>query len=187
MVVTGTVRETLVGLDADSLVTTAQPQIDVSFEGVLGDRHAGLTRRADARVPHFPRGTPIRNSRQLSIVSVEELRIIAQALDLPELPAAWLGANLLLECIPNLSRIPTGSRMDFPDGSALAVEGENLPCTGPGRVIAAKRPDLFSNRFPKAAMHLRGLVAWVERPGVIHAGDHVQVEIAAVMPYPAQQ
>ena len=37
MVVTGTVRETLVGLDTDLLVTTAQPQIDVGFEGVPGD------------------------------------------------------------------------------------------------------------------------------------------------------
>jgi hypothetical protein len=31
--------------------------------------------------------------------------------------------------------------------------------------------------FPKAGMHKRGLVAWVERPGLIHEGDPVRVEI----------
>ncbi len=184
MVLTGTVTETLLGSDADSLVTTAQPEIHIGFEGVLGDRHAGLTRRADARVPHYPRGTPIRNSRQVSIVSSEELRVIAQALGLLRLPAAWLGANLVVGGIPHLTRVPTGSRMFFPDGSALAIEGENLPCSGPGRVIAANHPGLSASLFPKAAMHLRGLVAWVERPGVIHAGDRVEIRIAEVNPYP---
>ena len=171
---------------ANSLVTTAKPHIEINFEGVAGDRHAGFTRPADARVPHYPRGTLIRNSRQLSIVSVEELRDIAAALDLPALPGAWLGANLVIEGIPHLTRIPTGSRMFFPNGTALAIEGENLPCTGPGRVIAGQHPDRegIASQFPKAAIHLRGLVAWVERPGVIHAGDRVEVQIAETPHYP---
>ena len=187
MNVTGIVVETLVGRGADGLVTTPEPQITIAFDGVVGDRHAGLTRPADARVPHYPRGTPIRNSRQLSIVSVEELRLIAQALDLPELPAVWLGANLLIEGIAHLTCIPTGSRMFFPDGTALAIAGENLPCTSPGRVIVAKHPERhgIASQFPKAAMHLRGLVAWVEHPGIIRAGDQVTVEIAVVTSYPA--
>jgi MOSC domain-containing protein YiiM len=120
----------------------------------------------------------------LSIVSVEELREIAAAMQIPDLPGARLGANLVIEGIPNLTRIPTGSRMFFPDGAALAIEGENLPCTGPGRVIAAHHPGVTAGQFPKAAMHLRGLVAWVERPGIIHAGDPVEVQVARVLPYP---
>ncbi len=184
MVVTGIVQETLVGLEADSLVTTAQPKIEINFEGVIGDRHAGLTRPADARVPHYPRGTSIRNTRQLSIVSVEELRVIAQALNLSELPAGWLGTNLLMEGIPHLTRIPPGSRMFFPDGAALAIEGENLPCSGPGKVIAANHPALSASQFPKAAIHLRGLVAWVERPGTIRVGDRVEIRISELIHYP---
>ncbi len=129
MVVTGTVTETLLGPDADSLVTTAQPEIHIGFEGVLG-------------------------------------------------------ANLVVGGIPHLTRIPTGSRMFFPDGAALAIEGENLPCSGPGRIIAAHHPGLSASLFPKAALHLRGLVAWVERPGVIHAGDRVEIKVAEVNPYP---
>lgn len=186
MVVTGTIRGTLVGLEADSLVTTARSPMEINFEGAVGDRHAGFTRPADSRVPHYPRGTPIRNSRQVSIVSVEELRGIAAALGIPELPGAWLGANLIIEGISHLTRIPRGSRMFFPDGAALAIEGENLPCAGPGRVIAANHPAIQASQFPKAAMHLRGLVAWVERPGVIHAGDRVEIKIAEVTPYPGQ-
>jgi len=184
MVVTGTVREALVGLDADSLVTTSRPHIEINFEGVVDDRHAGITRAADARVPHYPRGTPIRNTRQLSIVSVEELPGIAAALGVPVVPGAWLGANLVIEGIAHLTRIPAGSRMFFPDGAALAIEGENLPCTGPGRIIAAHHPGISASQFPKTAMHLRGLVAWVERPGMIHAGDTVEVRIAQALPYP---
>ncbi|MBI1731478.1 MAG: MOSC domain-containing protein [Gammaproteobacteria bacterium] len=186
MRITGTVVDTLTGRNAESLVTTSESEISLNFDGVAGDRHAGLTRAADVRFPHYPRGTPIRNTRQLSIVSVEELREIATTLQLPELPAAWLGANLLLDGIAHLTRIPAGSRMFFPSGAALAIEGENLPCRGPGRVIELQHPDRagIANQFPKAAMHLRGLVAWVERPGVIHAGDQVEVEIARIHAYP---
>lgn len=178
VIVTGVVRETLVGRDAGSLVTTVEPGVEIDFEGVIGDRHRGYTRPADARVPHYPRGTPIRNSRQLSIVSVEELREIAATLQLPALPGAWLGANLVIEGILHLTRIPPGSRLFFPSGAALAVEGENLPCTGPGKVIAAQYPDRdgLATQFPKAALHLRGLVAWVERPGTIHAGDRMEIK-----------
>ncbi len=186
MVITGTVRETLAGWDAGSLVTTACPGIEIDFEGVIGDRHRGYTRPADARVPHYPRGTPIRNTRQLSLVSVEELRDIAAALQLPAVTGAWLGANLVIEGIPRLTRIPAGSRLFFPDGTALAVEGENLPCTGPGRVIAAQHPERadLAGRFPKAALHLRGLVAWVERPGKIRPGDSMEIRVAECLPYP---
>lgn len=186
--VTGVVRETLAGRDAGSLVTTVQPGVEIDFEGVVGDRHRGYTRPADARVPHYPRGTPIRNTRQLSIVSVEELQVIAAAMQLPAVTGAWLGANLVIEGIPHLTRIPPGSRLFFPSGAALAVEGENLPCTGPGKVIAAQHPDRagLATQFPKAALHLRGLVAWVERAGVITAGDRIEVRLAGGQPCPGK-
>ena len=78
--------------------------------------------------------------------------------------------------------------MFFPSGAALAIEGENLPCTGPGKVIAAQYPDRdgLATQFPKAAMHLRGLVAWVERPGIITAGDRIEVRLAEPLPWPGK-
>jgi len=169
------------GLEAKSLVTTRQDQVQVVFEGFAGDKHAGFTRPADSRTPQYPRGAPIRNERQVSIVSVEELRQIAAALGLPEILPEWLGANLALEGIPNLTQLPPGTRLYFPQQAALVVTAENRPCSGPGRVLQERyqRPGLES-AFPKAAMHRRGLVAVVERPGVIGAGDAVTVVLKEV-------
>jgi hypothetical protein len=59
----------------------------------------------------------------------------------------------------------------------LTVSGENEPCLGPGKVIAQQYPPLTASRFPKAALHRRGLVAVVEKPGVIHAGEAVIAEM----------
>ncbi|MCA1668286.1 MAG: hypothetical protein LC793_13000, partial [Thermomicrobia bacterium] len=66
--------------DAAYLVSTPVSEVRVTLEGFEGDRHAGFTRRADNRTPFYPRGTVIGNSRQVSIVSVEELTAMATAL-----------------------------------------------------------------------------------------------------------
>lgn len=61
----------------------------------------------------------------------------------------------------------------------LVVEGENLPCTTAGAEVQKLYPDVarITSRFPDAAMHKRGIVAWVERAGTISAGDGVRVEV----------
>jgi hypothetical protein len=89
-----------------------------------------------------------------------------------------LGANLLLRDIPTLTQLPPGTRLAFASGVVLVVEHENLPCKGPGKVIQAQyaKPGL-STLFPKAALHLRGLVACVEKPGIIGESDEVIVEV----------
>ncbi|HMD90903.1 MAG TPA: hypothetical protein VKF38_17235, partial [Anaerolineaceae bacterium] len=111
----GSVSKVLVGLEASSLVTTAQPQVTVTFAGLEGDRHAGLIWNSDSRTPYYPRGTKIRNVRQVSLISVEELSEITRRMDLPALKPEWLGANLLIEGIPDLTMIPPSTRMYFPD------------------------------------------------------------------------
>ncbi|WP_164009606.1 MOSC domain-containing protein [Pyxidicoccus trucidator] len=175
----------LVCTERKSFVTRELPEAKVSFEGLEGDRHAGLTRPADVRTPWFPKGTPIRNTRQLSLVSSEELAQVADALGVPKVLAAWLGANLELAGVPKLTHLPPGTRLFFPGDAVLAVEGENEPCTGPGRVIEAHHPDRekLASRFVKAAWQRRGLVAWVERPGVLRAGDEVRVMLPKPVTY----
>ena len=175
----------LVCTERKAFVTRELPEARVSFEGLEGDRHAGLTRLADVRTPWFPKGTPVRNTRQLSLVSSEELAEVAEALAVPKVLAAWLGANLELAGVPNLTHLPPGTRLFFPGDAVLAVEGENEPCTGPGRVIEAHYPDRekLASRFVKAAWQRRGLVAWVERPGVIRAGDGVRVMLPKPVTY----
>lgn len=175
----------LIGTEPKSLVTRDVSEVKVSFEGFVGDRHAGLTREADVRVPWFPRGTVIRNTRQVSLVSSEELALVAQTLELPHVLAAWLGANLELAGIPSLTQLPPGTRLFFPEDATLVVEGENAPCTGPGKVMEAHHPDRakLASRFVKAAWKKRGLVGWVERPGVIRPGDSVKVMLPEPVTY----
>ena len=175
----------LVCTERKAFVTRELPEARVSFEGLEGDRHAGLTRLSDVRTPWFPKGTPVRNTRQLSLVSSEELAEVAEALAVPKVLAAWLGANLELAGVPKLTHLPPGTRLFFPGDAVLAVEGENEPCTGPGRVIEAHYPDRekLASRFVKAAWQRRGLVAWVERPGVIRAGDEVRVMLPKPVMY----
>ncbi len=171
---TGIAAGVYLGLDPESLVTTPQPQVAVTFAGFEGDRHAGITRKSDSRTPFYPRGIDIRSDRQVSIVSVEELAQIAVAMQLPEVRPEWLGANLLVQGIPSLSQLPPTTRLFFESEVVLVVQAENLPCQYPGKVIQDfyGQPGLQS-LFPKAGMHLRGLVACVERPGTIRQGEKI--------------
>ncbi len=164
--------------DADYLVTTPVSRVRVILEGFEGDRHAGFTRGADNRTPFYPRGTVIGNSRQVSIVSVEELAEMAAALGVPRIEAAWLGANLVIEGVQRLSKLAVMSRCFFPEQATLQITAENHPCIFPGKAIQRRYPEIsgIASSFPKHALGLRGLVAWVERPGTIGAGDTVRIE-----------
>jgi hypothetical protein len=176
----GIVLSIFVGRDPEALETVMVPTVRVTFEGFEGDRHAGLTRLSDVRVPHYPEGTVIRNTRQVSIVSREELEQIARVLNVPSVSADWLGANLNLLGIPNLTQLPPSTRLFFPQDAVLVIDAENEPCTGPGSVIQKHYPDVprLVSAFPKAAIHKRGLVAWVERPGKIVTGETVSVDLS---------
>lgn len=158
--------------------TSAVERLDLALEGVAGDRHAGFTRPAGAREPWHRRGDEIRSGRQLSIVSPEELWEIGCALGLPPLEPGWIGANLVVEGVPRLSFLPPGTRLFFPSGACVVVEGQNAPCRHAGRAVArhTERPgDELS--FPKVAKRLRGLVASVERAGAAAAGDAVTIRL----------
>jgi hypothetical protein len=173
---TGTVLAVLVARDPRSLASTPQPEVNVTFEGFEGDLHADLTRPADGRKPFYPRGTLIRNDRQVSLVSVEELAQVATGLGLPEIRPEWLGANLLLGGFAALTLLPPSTRLFFASGAVLLVSDENLPCSGPGKLLQAHFPASTAARdFPRAALHKRGLVAVVERPGRIRQGDSVTI------------
>lgn len=170
--------------DGDHFVSRPVESFEVDLEGILveglkGDRHRGHSRPADARVPWYPRGTRIRNARQISILSVEELAEVASRLGVPAVTPEEIGASLVFEGLPNLSHLPRGSRLMFPGLAALAVEDENAPCRHAGAEVAARNPGrpALDLDFVKAAKHRRGLVAWVERPGTIRRGDVVDVRI----------
>ncbi len=182
---TGTVKAVLIAPHRTDMVALRQDVVEVTLEGFTGDRHAGLTYPSGGRTPHYPRGTTIRNSRQVSLVSVEELAEAAAALGVPEITPEALGANLLVSGIPMLSYLPPGTRLFFSTGAVLVVEGENGPCTAAGAEVQKCFPDVpdVTTRFPKAALHQRGVVAWVERAGQIAVGDDVRAVIKTRVVY----
>jgi len=161
--------------DGGDFVSRAVPTLTLDFAGIVGDHHAGLTRKSGSREPWYKRGTEIRNDRQLTIVSAEEMAEVAAAMDLAVIEPGWIGANLVLSGIPDLTRIPPGARLFFEGGVTLLLEGENRPCRIAGESIGRHVPgrsglDLL---FPKMGRNKRGQVASVEKPGVIREGEAV--------------
>ncbi len=184
----GKVEQVLIAPDPENLKSEACQQATVSFNGFEGDRHAGLTLQSGGRTPYYPRGTEIRNSRQVSIVSIEELIDISDAMNLPRILPEWLGANLCVSGIPRLTQVPPGTRLFFENGVTLVVEGENKPCLLAGKSIEEQYPDRgkLAQFFPKAAKGLRGLVAWVEKPGIIYTAEkftaHIDNQVVYTLP-----
>ena len=161
--------------------TQAVEALELTFEGIEGDFHSGPTRRSGGREPWYARGTEIRNERQLSIVAPGELAEIARRMGIAEIRPEWIGANLLIEGVPMLSMLPAGTMMFFRGGVTLKVDAQNGPCRVAGQAIAenAGMQDREAGAllFPKVAKRLRGLVAWVEKPGRIAAGEEVSVRV----------
>jgi hypothetical protein len=151
--------------------------LELAWEGVVGDVHFGTTRRSDSRRHEYPRGTEIRNERQVTIVSPVELAEIARRLGVPYIEPEWLGANMLVSGIEHLTATPSTAVFIAPSGAALMIMRANGPCRGPGNVIQSHYPEIphLAERFAKEAVGLRGLTAVVERPGVLHAGDSLTV------------
>jgi MOSC domain-containing protein YiiM len=175
---TGQTAGLFLGLNPDSLVTTQQTDVQVDFAGFVGDRHSGMTRKADGRTPRYPPGTEIRNDRQISIVSLEEMDLIASRLALPVIQPEWLGANLALRGIPNLSLLPPTTHLYFSGGVVIVIQAENISCKHPGEIIQNHySQEGLQDLFQEASNHLRGLVACVERCGTIQVGEEVEVEI----------
>lgn len=167
-----------------TLEKSAIGSLDLRFDGIVGDFHDGLTRKSDSRtLKQYPRNTDIRNVRQVTIVSEEELSDISTAMGIPEVKAEWLGANLVTSGIPDLTLLTPSTRMQFPSGATLVVDMENHPCRQVADVISKHHPEQIAG-FVKAAMNKRGLTAWVEREGLIKAGDDIVVWIPQQRIYP---
>ena len=92
------------------------------------------------------------------------------------LDPALLGATLVLEGIPDFSRVPPSSRLQAPNGTTLIVDMENRPCHLPAREIEGERPGM-GRAFKPAAQGRRGVTAWVERPGRLALGDEMVLHV----------
>lgn len=154
-------------------ITTAR----ATYAGFEGDYHAGLTRASCVRVKQqHPQGTEIRNTRQLSILSAEELAEIATEIDLAKIDPLLLGASIVIEGIPDFTFVPPGSRLQAENGATIVVDVENGPCNFPAREIEKDAPG-HGNGFKAAARGKRGVTAWVEREGQLSVGDTLRLHI----------
>jgi hypothetical protein len=153
----------------------------VDLMGIPGTRHYGFSRKAGPREPWYPRGMEMRSGRQITVVSREELRVIAAAMQVERIAPEWIGANVVISGIPHLTQLPAGSRIVFSEAT-LVVEAPNAPCRISGKAIAGHltpgaEPGGLDLAFASKARGLRGLVVTVERPGTLRAGEAVIVKV----------
>ena len=168
----GRVTDRAARLEAEALA-----EAELTFAGIAGEAHGGVTRPSCSRVQaQHPKGTEIRNVRQLSVLSAEEIAAIAGAMGVDALDPAWLGASLVIEGIPDFSHVPPSSRLQAPSGATLVIDMENRPCQLPARVIEGHRPGR-GKLFKPAAEGRRGVTAWVEREGRIALDDVLRLHI----------
>ncbi len=160
-----------------ALSSTPLEAAELTFAGIAGEVHGGETRPSCSRVlSQHPRGTTIRNVRQLSVLSEEELDAIAATIGLDRLDPALVGASLVLRGLPDFSHVPPSSRLQAPSGATLVIDMQNRPCHLPAREIDALAPG-HGKAFKTAAEGRRGVTAWVEREGRIALGDVLRLHI----------
>jgi MOSC domain-containing protein YiiM len=177
--VTGTI--TWLGLvphrNEPALEGVALERIELRFEGIVGSHHAGMNRASCSRVvSQHPKGTEIRNVRQVSIVSAEEIAVIAAELGVEAIDPADLGASIVVSGIADFSHVPPSSRLQAANGTTLVVDLENRPCQYPAMAIEKSSPG-HGKAFKPAATGLRGVTGWVERPGTLEIGDKLVLHV----------
>jgi len=151
--------------------------LSLDFSGPVGEAHGGLTRQSCVRVSaQHPEGTKIANARQLSIVSQDEIDVIAKACGLDAIDPVWLGATLVIKGIADFTHVPPSARLQGPDGVTLVVDMENRPCKYPAIEMNKDHPGA-GDAFKSAAKGMRGVTAWVERPGTLTVGQTLRLHI----------
>ena len=160
-----------------SLRSDGVDQVTATYAGIEGEDHSGLTRPSCVRVKsQYPEGTEIRNTRQLSILSAEELAEIAADIGVAEMNPEWLGASMVVKGIADFSHVPPNSRLQSDGGTTLTIDMLNGPCNWPGKEIESDAPG-HGEAFKAAAMGKRGVTAWVEREGSLRVGEKLRLHI----------
>lgn len=162
---------------AAALESSQTTELIANFSGIGGEDHGTDTRHSCSRVvSQYPKGTLIRNTRQICIVSSEELADIAAEMGIDALNPAWIGAGMVIKGIPDFTHIPPSTRLQGGSGATLTVDIENRPCHLPSPVIDEALPGK-GRSFKAAAKGRRGITAWVEREGTFRIGDEISVHI----------
>ena len=82
------------------LCSVAAAEMRLTYAGAEGEAHSGVTRTSCVRVKSlWKQGTEIRNERQLSVMSQEEIDAIAAKCGLDWLDPALLGCSIVVKGI----------------------------------------------------------------------------------------
>ena len=163
--------------DREELISPSRDAIELTFDGVAGAFHAGLTRASCSRVKsQYAKGTPIKNERQLSVVSQEEMDEIAAKMGIGAIDPARLGATMVVKGLPDFSHLPPSSRLQAPSGATITVDMENRPCQFPAKSLRHVHGDA-ARGFKPAAADRRGICAWVAAEGRVAVGDILTLHI----------
>lgn len=161
-----------------ALASSPETEVFASFAGVAGECHGGLTRPSCSRVSsQFSRGTEIRNVRQFSIISAEEMAAVAETIGIDQVLPEWMGASIMVRGLPDFTFIPPSSRLQTESGTTLVVDMENRPCMFPGKEELEPRHPGKGKLLKTAAKGKRGVTAWVEREGVLRIGDRFTLHV----------
>src|SRR5436190_10259640 len=122
----------------DSKGTVKRPvsSLLLTMDGIEGDAHAGRTQKTGAREPAFRRGTTVANTRQLSLVSIEELNEIASRLGVTHIDPAWMAANIATEGAGPITQLPLGTLLRASSGACIYIAELNSPCRVAAHLIA---------------------------------------------------
>ncbi|CUH78183.1 MOSC domain-containing protein [Tropicibacter naphthalenivorans] len=163
--------------DRAELLSETRDALELRFDGIAGSVHGGRERAACVRTKaQYEPGTPIRNVRQLTIVSQEELDAIAAEIGVDAIDPARLGASMVVRGLPDFTHLPPSSRLQGPDGASVTVDMHNRPCQYPAKSIEKASPG-HGKGFKPAAEGRRGVTAWVEREGRMAVGDTLTLHI----------
>ncbi len=178
----GNVVSVFVGVSG-TLRKCSEPRLEFAFDGVVGDRHRGLTRKTWELTDKQPGGTERRNERQWSAVAQEDLNQVSKELGLTTpLSAGDVAVNLSILGVADFSRLRRGTTLVFEGGVVLMVEEYNPPCARMSRHLSKKLTTvsgdpLAEDAFIAASKFSRGVVGVVEVPGFVSPGERFTVHL----------
>lgn len=176
------------------------PRISLIFDGVTlddhhNDRHYGRTRIARPyQLPGDWAKREVRNERQVSVATLDDLKQIADELELTEAIAAKtsdfskfmakvLAVNIVIDG-PDLNRyLGPGTKLMIGEpvrGAIIEVSEAHLPCSKPPTAIARELPgldfDALKSGFKAVAAERRGYMASVYLEGMVRVEDTISAQ-----------
>lgn len=175
------------------------PYLDLGLDGVTLsrtdlDRHHGATRQVRKYQAGAWAGRIVRNERQVSIATLEDLKAIADFLGITEMIENDQGVDVFMSQAMAVNVVISGA-IDLKDylgpgskllcgepetGAIVDISEAHLPCSKPATDISGKLDldlSIIKKRFKEVAADKRGFVGSVYSPGRLALGDAVAIQL----------